>query len=193
MSTLFHIPWLLPAGLAGVAVLAVIIYHLTVTNRLRAQLAQTEQDAEEQAKRLETERRELQVAAREESLKLRSQIEEELHRERADLEKVRRRLDERDDNLDKRKADLERQSQDLQRREKDLAAAGDRVTALVAEAELRLQQVAQLTPEQAREQLLARLEEEFRPDLAKRIVTLEEEAREEGERRARKIGSCAAR
>ncbi len=191
MSTLFHIPWLLPAGLAGVAVLAVIIYHLTVTNRLRAQLAQTEQDAEEQAKRLETERRELQVAAREESLKLRSQIEEELHRERADLEKVRRRLDERDDNLDKRKADLERQSQDLQRREKDLAAAGDRVTALVAEAELRLQQVAQLTPEQAREQLLARLEEEFRPDLAKRIVTLEEEAREEGERRARKIVSQA--
>jgi ribonuclease Y len=178
---------LLPAGLAGVAVLAVIVYHVLAVSRLRARLCQVEQEAEEQTRRIETERRELQVAAREETLKLRSQLEEELHRERADLEKTRRRLEERDDNLDKRKGELERQAQDLQRREKDLTAAGERLDNLIAEAQQRLEQIARMTPDQAREQLLQRVEEEFRPDLAQRIVRLEEEAREEGERRARKV------
>ncbi len=191
MPTLFDMPWLLPAGMAGVAVLAVIIYHLITVNGLRARLCQIEQDAEEQSKRLETERRELQVAAREETLKLRSQLEQELHRERADLERMRRRLEERDDNLDKRKSELERQTQDLTRRDKDLTAAGDRIDGLVVEAQQRLEQVAEMTPDQAREQLLAQVEEEFRPDLAKRIVGLEEELHEEGERRARKIISQA--
>ena len=187
MPTLLDTPWIVPAGLAGLAVLAVVIYHVVTTGRLRSRLAILEQENEEQAKRIETERRELQVAAREESLKLRAQIEEELHRERADLEKTRRRLEEREDNLDKRKAELERQHQDLQRKEKELAGRQQELDRLLAEAETRLQRVAQMTPEQAREQLLARIEEDFRPDLAQHIVRLEEEAREEAERRARKI------
>ncbi len=191
MPTLSDIPWLLPAGLAGVAVLAVLLYHVLTVSRLRACLSRIQQEAEEQTRRIETERRELQVAAREESLRLRAELEEELHRERADLEKTRRRLEERDDNLDKRKGELERQAQDLQRREKELIAAGERLEAQRAEVHQRLEQIAQMTPEQAREQLLAQVEEEFRPELAQRIVRLEEEARDEAERRARKVVSQA--
>jgi ribonuclease Y len=187
MTHLFDIPWLL-AGCAGlVVVVVVIIYHQVTVKGLRGRLTQLAAQTEEQSRRLETERRELQVIAREEGLKLRSQLEEELRLERADLEKMRRRLEERDDNLDKRKGELERQGQDLQRREKELTVTGDRVASLIAEAEQRLEEVAQMTPDQAREQLLARVEEEFRPALAQRIVRLEEEAREEGERRARKV------
>jgi ribonuclease Y len=150
-------------------------------------MQELELEALEQGKLIETDRRELQVAAREESIQLRAKIEAELHGERGELEKTRRRLEERDDNLDKRKSELERQQQDLQRRDRELSGQQERLSDLIAQAEAKLQEVAGITPEQAREQLLTRVEEEFRPDLAQRIVHLEEEAREEAERRARKI------
>ena len=190
MTYLLDIPWLLVGGCALAVVIVVFLTRRTVTG-LRERLTQFAAETEEQTRRLETERRELQVIAREESLKLRSQLEEEQHRERSDLEKMRRRLEERDDNLDKRKGELERQGQDLGRREKELTGAGERIKGLIGEAEGRLEEIAQMTPEQAREQLMVRVEEEFRPALAQRVVRLEQEAQEEGERRARKVVSQA--
>jgi len=185
-ADLLDIRWLVPLASVGVA-LAVIIYHFVVAHRLRAGMRSVKQEVEEQARRLETERRELQVSAREKTLKLRADIEAELQRDRTELDKTRHRLEEREDTLDKRKTELERQQHEVQRHERELAVQQEQLEDFMEEVEERLEEVADMTRAEAREQLLATVEEGIRSELAQRFVDVEEEARQEADRRARNI------
>lgn len=175
------------ASVALLVLALVLVYHIYMARRFTRRAAAFEEQSREQAKRLEAEARELQMAAREENLQMRAKIEEELSAERQELEKTRRRLEERDDNLDRRKTELERRAQDLGRQEKQLSEDQDRLEGLLAEAERKLAEIAGLSEEQARARLFESLEEEMRPELAQHVARLEEEAREEADRRARKI------
>lgn len=187
MTALFEHNFVYFLGALAIALIAIVYYGIVRARQYAARAAEVEEAAREQARQLETQTRELQVAAREEIVKLRAAVEEEATRGRQELEKTRRRLEEREDNLDRRKAELERQAQELQKREQRITAGQERVDALLAEAQAKLEEIAGMTPEEARAQLLANIETEMRGELAQHIVRLEEEAREEADRRARKI------
>ena len=58
---------------------------------------------------------------------------------------------------------------------------------LYEDAVLKLEQVAQLTQDDAKKELFAAVEKESRADMARIYRQIEAEAREEGEKRARKL------
>lgn len=139
----------------------------------------------------EAEAREVVLRAKDEALKVRNQAEEEGVRRLAELNKedqrlLRRReeLDRKTDQIDQRRAQLEKRQSGLDRRESE-------INKLQAERMAELQRIAAMTRDEARAMLVAAVEKDARADMARTIRQIDEEARAEGEARARKIIATA--
>lgn len=103
--------------------------------------------------------------------------EERLARRRTDLDQRLDKLDKSEQNLNKRQSLLDRRENDLKKVEAEKMEA--------------LQKIAELTVDEARQQVLAKAEIDSRNDMARIIRQVEAEAREEADTRARNVISLA--
>ncbi|HEX7091386.1 MAG TPA: ribonuclease Y [Longimicrobiales bacterium] len=150
-----------------------------------------EQDAERIRKSAELEGKEAAYRAKEE-------WEREEARRREELERIERRLEERQAALDRKYDILDEKEEQLETRERELEdrlADVERQSAaneqLGREARRRLEQLAGMTAEDAKRQLLHDLAEEARAEAAQLIREIKENARRDAEREARNIISLA--
>ena len=129
----------------------------------------------------------MELEARDKSLKIMQEGETEVNRRRADLAREEDRLQKRRTELDYRLERLEQREQAQNKRQSALDKRTNdmekQYTLQVAE----LQRIAEMTIEEARKELLIEAEKESRNDIARVIRQVEEEARQEGEKRAREI------
>ena len=135
----------------------------------------------------ETIRREAEVAARESALALRSEIERELERRREDAARAEERLRVLEGELDRRGGDLQRREQGVNDREIHVRALQQELGELRHKELRELERVAGLSQAAAKEQLVARSEDEIRHELARRVRALDEEAAADARRRARSL------
>jgi ribonuclease Y len=136
--------------------------------------------ANEQARLIETQ-------ARESATKIVQAAEMEIKERRIELGKESERLDRRRSELDSRADKLEQREQNLNKRQSAVDKRANEIEKLYEEEVAKLQQIAQMSPEDARKQLFAAVEKEARADMARIYRQIEAEAREEGEKRARKL------
>jgi len=163
-------------GLAVGVVGAVVLLRSLAGTRL----AQARREAEAL-------KREAQLAGKEEAVKLRAEIEQDLQGRRAEAIQAQERLRAKEEAVEHRLTELERREQGVADREtharqlqEDLKAAKDN--------EVReLERIAGLTVGEAKAQVLTRSEELVRHELARRVRQLEEEAQTEARRRARNL------
>ncbi len=115
----------------------------------------------------------------------------ELQQAEAKLESREEAFEKRQEAFERREADLNRRDQSLRSREKNLTEKEEERQRLVDEARSRLEAVAGLTREEAKRTLMDEMIGQARTDAAKHIRVVEEEAREEADRRAKRIVSIA--
>ncbi|MEA1929584.1 MAG: ribonuclease Y [Patescibacteria group bacterium] len=97
------------------------------------------------------------------------------------------RLIKKDELLDKRQGDIEREAESLKSRNENLDQATKRVSELEKARKNELEKVAQLTAEEAREQIIAVIEKEGEEDFLVRIRKVESEHNEKLENKAKSI------
>lgn len=185
-----------------IALLAVIVgfqvYYFRLRKESRNLLADAEAAVEkrqEQAERdAEDKVREAELAAKEKLLQARNEFEKASRSRRDELESFERRLAQKEDNLDRRSEEQGRREQEtaklerqLTRREKDLEERDTELNRLIAEESRRLEQIAGLTAQQAKDELIRVLENEARNDAAHLVKRIEDEAREQATRHAQRI------
>ena len=102
---------------------------------------------------------------------------ERILRRRSDLDKRMERLDQRDQQMNKRQSRLDRKENEIKKSEASLLD--------------KLQVIAQMTVDEARQQLLDSIELDARNDMARIIRQVEAEARETADQRARSLISMA--
>ncbi|NLO06019.1 MAG: ribonuclease Y [candidate division WS1 bacterium] len=183
--------WLLPVV---VAIAAAAIAYLVYSNKLNAAQAKIAEDRSE-AERLkqnaveeiEAERRELKLAAKEEALKLREQVESELKSQRDELDKTKRRLEEREDRIERLGTEMDNRARNLRTREQEIEVHAEQARQLVEEQERELQRVSGLTRQQAKETLLAEVEQEITQDANQLVRQKIAKAEEEADRKANEI------
>lgn len=154
-------------------------------------------DAEQRSERvLDEARREAQsvlksaeLSAREELFQSRRRFETETEDTRRELAKRTEFLDQRDAGLDKKVAYIDQKEAKLEKRDLELKAGLDELTGMREEAVLlkqeqrqRLEQIAGLSAEKARQQLEEKMIAEARMNAARTV----KEVREDAERRARR-------
>ncbi len=134
--------------------------------------------ASEQARLIESQ-------SRENAVKIVQAAESEIKERRLELNRETDRLDKRRSEMDSRVDKLEQREQTLNKRQSTVDRRANEIEKLYTDQEEKLQQIAQMTQDEARKELFAAVEKEARGDMARIIRQIEAEAREEGEKRAR--------
>jgi len=158
---------------------------------VQAGLKELEEETQSRLEHAKKEAKEIILSAKDETLKKREDAERELERRRSGLRREEERLQGWREKLDHRQERLEGREQTLNKRQSALDKQRNRVEQLEEERRETLKQVAGLSREEAREELLASVEQEARQDMARIIREVEAEAQEEADKRARKVITTA--
>ncbi len=145
-------------------------------------------------KDLETERREALIKLKDELYKRRTEAEAELKKERFDLERFQQKLTSRLEILEKKELQADDIQRELQQKERNLLRSSDqlrahehRVKMLHDELISKLEAVASMTREDARQVLINTLEADVRMTQEKWVQKVEEEARQNAKERSIQI------
>ena len=163
----------------------------SIEKRAEGVLEETEREAKAKLK-------EAEIQARADVLKAREEFENSTKTRRSELAQIEERLSAREDVLDKKMSVIDRKETALDERNTMLQERTERVQKREAEVETqsaqesnKLQRIAGMTHEEARRELLTRMEREVHGEMGGLIRRLHEEAKEEAEREARMIVTTA--
>lgn len=167
---------------------------------LRKNLAEAKiNTAEEAAKRIleeankeaEAKRREVLLEAKDEIHRLRSEADRENKDRRNELTRLERRLIQKEETLDRKTESIERKDESLTKKEQEIESRLNAISDLQTKKLEELERLSGLTSEQAKEILLSNVEEEIKHETAILIKEIENQAKEEGEKKAREIITLA--
>ncbi|MEA5079014.1 MAG: ribonuclease Y [Anaerolineaceae bacterium] len=179
-------PFILPLILAVVvltAILTAILVKVLVDKFKAEQKAKADniiQKASEKAKSVE-------IESRDKAIRVLQDAEVETQRRRADILREDDRLQKRRAELDHRIERLEQREQNLNKRQSVMDKRANDIEKLYSDQLEELQRIGQMSMEEAKQVLLGEAEKEARNDMARIIRQIENEARSEGEKRAREI------
>jgi ribonuclease Y len=158
-------------------------------SRYRAEKARREEDAKAQGiVQTSTEKaNKIELDARDRALKIVQDAEKDINQRRNEYNREVERLDRRRTELDGRVERLEQREQTLNKRQSTVDRRANDIEKLFDQQMAKLQEIAEMSREQARQILLDEVEQEARGDMARIIRQVEAEAREEGEKRARHL------
>jgi len=182
----------LGAGIAFLSLYAFAGSRLAAARRTR-QLLVTEAKREADVMRREAQseadamRREGQIEAREASVKLRAEIEQEVAERRAEILKIEERVLAKEEDIDAKLTELTRREQGVSDREVHTRQLQDQLKEARDSQLNELERISGMTVNEAKAHLLDRSEELVRHELARRVRQAEEEARGEAKRRARNL------
>ncbi len=173
------------------AIVAFVIGYLVRRSLAEAKIGSAEEAArkikEEAEKTAEAKKREAILEAKEEVLKFRNEVEKEQRERRSELQRMERRLTQKEESLDKKIDSIERKEEGLNRKESEIDKVKEQIQELYSKQLAELERLSGLTSEEARQILLANIEEEIKHETAMLIKEIETQAKEEGEKRAKDI------
>ena len=153
---------------------------------------------EEAKKEAESYKREAALEARDKMYKAKLGFEKDTAKKKRELQNVERKLADRESNVERKSDLLARKERETQRRERDLAlkernvkAKDERYKQLLEEENAKLERIAGMTAEQAKQRLMANLEAQARYEAAQMIKEIKDKARESAEGEAKEIITSA--
>ena len=162
--------------------------------------------AEQVAKRITTDaerdadglRKQAVLAGKEEAMKAREAWETEARRRREEVAAEEKRVQEREVTLDRkleivetRDKELGRRASEIGRKEKTVDERQQELDKMVGEERRRLEQLAGLSAQEAKAELIRRMEEEAQADAANRLREIRDTAKRTADREAKKIVALA--
>ena len=138
-------------------------------------------------KEAENAKKEELVKAKEEIIKRKSDLDDEIKERRSEIQKQENRLVQKEENLDNKISNLEKRNLELDKREKSLEDQQAEIQKLKDSELDNLERIARLSQEDAKKELLERLDETLIAEKAERIKKHEEEIKEKADDEARNI------
>ena len=154
-------------------------------------LKSAESEAERVLSEAEAQKKDMLLQAKEESIRLRDDVEAEMQRKGTELRRQETSLQKRQERIDRRFESIESKERALNKRQSALDRRANEVDKLHDEQTAELRRISGLTQEQAQEILLQEVEKDARQDMSRIVRQIEAEAKADGERRARKIVTMA--
>jgi ribonuclease Y len=190
---------LLGIALSGAA------FYFALQSRRRIEAVEAQNSASEAQRIIDEARTKSELLVKEGELKAkdmlvgaRADAEREQRERRRELATLESKLQTREETFEKRQEAFERREVELNRRDQTVRNREKSITdkeaehqALIDEARGRLEAVAGLTREEAKRSLIDEMTGQARQEAARQIRIVEEEAREESDRRAKRIISIA--
>lgn len=149
---------------------------------------------EEAKKEAENIKKEALISAKDSIYQMKSEAERELRERTKEINILERRVRQREEQVEKRLDIIERKESEINRREKDLtnrersiSAKENQYAELIREQQRELERISAMTVEEAKAEVLRRVEVEAKFEVAKLMKRIEDEAKESAERKAKEI------
>ncbi len=154
--------------------------------------------AEDYKKEKVLEAKEEILKAKAENDRERAENEKEIRERRNEIQKNERRLIQREETLEKKASNLETREEglnnkmaELAKQEAELVKQGEELNELKAKQLTELERIASLTRDEAKQQVIDRVQKEAFHDAAAMVRDIETQAKEDGEKKARNIIAMA--
>ncbi|MGN0008761.1 MAG: ribonuclease Y [Desulfovibrionaceae bacterium] len=190
---LLHIMYIAVAVVLGACAGGAFYRHVSV-KRIGDAEGLARRIVEEARKEAQAQKKEILLQGQNDLYSQKRELENEYKEREREMKARERKLSESGDRLEER---LEKVSQkehevlavekELTRKERQLAESEEFLNARISEEEKKLEEIAGLTTEEARERLLAEVEAKTRHEAARMIRQIETEAKETGDRKAKDI------
>ena len=173
---------------AGLALLLGAVIGFFVNRYLRERERQQEQNTANDILKGATEQaRLIEIQARDNALKVTRESEADIAKRRNELTEDDNRIQTRRNEQDQRAERLEQREQLVNKRQSAVDRRANEVDKQFEEQLKKLEEISKMTTDEAKEILLVEVEKEAHGDMARIIRQIEAEAREDGEKRARKL------
>jgi len=158
-------------------------------------LARMREDAEAESKTI---KKEALLEAKEQNLKLRQEFEREVKDKKFELQKTEQRLMQKDELLNKKDANLLKKNEEVELQKKEYEQKSLELDKLQEKLSHQhelmveeLEKIAQMSREEAKKQIMEIIQEDARKDSAVMVRTIEAQAKEEADKKAKEIISLA--
>ena len=139
----------------------------------------------------ENRKKEMLLEAKDEIHKSRTEHDKEVKERRAELSKQERRLEQKEATLDKKTEAFERKEEELSKKLAKVTETQAAAEEIKKQQLEKLEQISELTQEQAKQYLLQSIEEEVRHDAAMKIKEIEGQLKDDAENLAREVIATA--
>jgi len=186
-------------------VVAVPITRLATISKLKNDANSKIGNAETKAREIiddalktaETSKKEALLEVKEESIRVKNEADKENKERRSELQRYEKRVLSKEEAVEKRADSLEQKEKNLSVKEEKIKQRESKADELNQQRVQELERISGLTSEQAKEYLLKTVEDDVKHDTAKMIKELENQAKEEANKKARDyvvtaIQKCAA-
>ncbi len=182
--------------IAGIVIAVIILAQFyTIKNKLSDIKSKTVEESnklrEESKKEAESKRKEIILEAKEEAHRLRNDVERESRDRRNEVQRLERRIIQREESLDKKNDMLEKRENALDRKQQEIGKMQSGIEDLYKKQNEELQRLSGLSSEDAKEILLEKVRKEIKHESAVMIKEIEAKAKEEADKKAREIITCA--
>ncbi len=165
---------------------------------LHAKNEEIEKSLRDARKEAENIKREASIQARDQAYNNQQQFEREIRAKKNELDKLESRLAQKEENignkidlLDKKEMDILKRERELSGKEKEIMDKEEVYKGLLEEEKRRLEEISGISSEDAKKELIRFMEEEAKLEAVKIIKSIEEEARETADKKAKEIISYA--
>lgn len=186
------------AGLIAGIIGGGLLYKLITTKKLDKSKSNAVKIIEEAYAEAKAIKKEAIVESKEESLKLREQTETEVKERRSEIAKLEERLNQREEFIEKKELSMDKRAEQLEEAKKEIEEIKQEIKRGQEENEkikesiiAQLEKVSKMTSSQAKQELIEAMTENAKKEAGIIIKKIEDEARENGEKKAREIVASA--
>ena len=188
--------WILLAAVSIVAIFIGVLIGVIMRKKIaESKIGSAESEAkkikDDARKEAESMRKEALISAKEDILRQKNEADKELKERRAEISRSERRIAQKEENLDKKSEALERKNETLEKKLKENDAVREQIEDLLKQEQVALEKISGISAEEAKEELITRVESEVKHELAQRLSELEEQFKEEADSKAKNIISLA--
>lgn len=186
--------------IGAVALVVGLLVGSAIGSMIRRRVAEKEiGSAEEQAAKIvedaikvaESKKKESLLEAKEEILRNRTEVENELKERRKEVTRLERRIQQKEESLDAKTDALEKKNEVLDQKIKETEVLRDEIQKTLDSHMAILERIAGFTKEQAKDELLSRVESALAHEKALKIAQFDEQFKEEADAKAKNILSLA--
>ena len=187
--------WIAIVIAAVTAAVGVAIGYIVRKTSAERALGSAEQQAkhilEDAIKNAESVKKESIISAKEEIFQMKKEADNDVKERRKEVAHLERRLTQKEETLDKKLENMEKREAALTQKHAEADALKERIELSLADQMAVLQRIAGMSAEEAKAELVARIDSQMQHETARKIAEYEEKFREESEARAKDILSQA--
>ncbi|MDD7203203.1 MAG: ribonuclease Y [Coriobacteriaceae bacterium] len=168
-----------------------LISRVMIKNNANSAISVAEAKVADAKREAETIKKEAAIEAKDEALKIKQKAEDEARKQSRDIQQREDRLQQREDSIDRRSDSLDKREHQISSLQGQVEKMHDDLQSKIEGADKKLLQVAAMSREEAREQVLSTVKEDCVAEAAGIIRDVEARTKAEADKRSREILSVA--